>query len=279
MRGWVCSKSLMTAKEFAAIKSAGESKNTENPAYTPLYRDPIPGEKVYLAPQPTMFGMVRSLIRLAVADESAPAVFREWQGATEASRDTVLKKLEHTKAIFFTTVNTEAKVQKVFPEQMINGIYPVQVELASGQFKGKVGWVNVALASPVPGNHAKTAQAHSDSAKTEAQKTLEHRSQRRQQRSKFQSKVSAEMAAQAEQENAQLMRRQQVQGQLQLQMLQQQAAVAEARGADQRGAAYEQMSRTLRQHQLRDAYNNGGGVVMGPDGPMTMDEFLRSRNQ
>jgi hypothetical protein len=83
---------------------------------------------------------------LAAADnDSASAVFQEWQGATESSRDAVLARLEKKKAIFFTTVNTEVKVQKVFPETLINGIYPVQVELLNGPFKGKVGWVPVTV--------------------------------------------------------------------------------------------------------------------------------------
>ena len=38
------------------------------------------------------------------------------------------------------------------------------------------------------------------------------------------------------------------------------------------------MARTLRQRQLSDSYRNGGGVVFGPNGAMTMDEWLRSNN-
>jgi hypothetical protein len=150
LRGWVCSAALVTDKEFAAIGATSKRSKSEQPAYKPLYRDPIAGEKAYLSPQPTMFGMVRTLIRLAVADDSAWAVFQEWQGSTETSRDAVLKRLEMTKAIFFATVNTEVKVQKVFPDKLINGIYPVQVELQSGQFKGRVGWVPVTVVSPIP---------------------------------------------------------------------------------------------------------------------------------
>jgi len=87
------------------------------------------------------------------------------------------------------------------------------------------------------------------------------------------------MAAQAEKEREQQISRQQVQSQLQLQMLQQQAAIAEARAANSQANAYQQLSQTLRQQQLQDAARNGGGVVYGPDGAMTMDEYLRSRNQ
>jgi hypothetical protein len=39
------------------------------------------------------------------------------------------------------------------------------------------------------------------------------------------------------------------------------------------------MSQNLRQQQVRDAYNNGEGVVYSPNGAMTMDEYLRNRNQ
>ncbi len=276
LRGWVCSKALVSDEEFAAIR-AGEGKKAEEPAYQPLYRDPIPGEKAYLAPQPTMFGMVRSLIRVAVADDSAWAVFQEWQAASESSKDAVFKRLENKKAVFFTAVNTEAKVQKVFPEKMINGIYPVQVELQSGQLTGKIGWVSVAVVSPVPAKSVKPAQVHAASGRTEAQRTIERRNQKRQQRAKYQAQVTAEMAAQAEQEREQQIRQMQVQSQLQLQVLQQQAAIAEARAANSQATAYQQLSQTLRQQQLRDAYRNGGGVVYGPNGPMTMEEYLRSR--
>jgi len=81
LRGWVCSGAPISDKEFAALGAAGAVRKAEGSGYKPLYRDPIPGEKAYLAPQPTMFGMVRTLMRLAVADDSAWAVFQEWQGA------------------------------------------------------------------------------------------------------------------------------------------------------------------------------------------------------
>jgi len=270
LRGWVCAKSLLSDEQFAAIGAAGEGRKAEEPAYKPLYRDPIAGEKAYLAPQPTMFSMVRSLIRLAVADDSASAVFQEWQGAAESSRDAVLKLLEKKKAIFFTTVNTEVKVQKVFPEKMINGIYPVQVELVSGQFKGKVGWVPVTVVSPVPGKRAKPALDQADKGKQELQTTIERRNNRRQRTQ------SLENSLKAEQEGEQKRGQEQLQAQLKLQMLQQQAAVAESRLANQ-DQLNQQLTRSLRQQQLWDSYRNGGGVVYGPNGTMTMEEYLRSQ--
>jgi hypothetical protein len=277
-RGWVCAKALLTDREYAAIGAAGEGRKAEEPAYTPLYRDPIPGEKAYLAPQPTMFGMVRSLIRLAVADDSASAVFAEWQGANESSRDAVLKRLELKKAIFFAPVNTEVKVQKVFPELVINAIYPVQVEFQSGQLKGRVGWVPVTVVSPVPGKNVRPALSLAESGSTEAQRTLQLRRQKRQQRSQRQAQVTAETDANAAKESEQQTRNMQLRSQLQLQMLQQQGAIAEARAAEANAAANQQLARTLRQVQLQDAYRNGGGVVYGPDGAMTIDELLRSQN-
>ena len=278
LRGWVCWKALMSPDEFAAVKAGGKAHESEKSAITPLYRDPLPGEKAYLAPQPTMFGMAHSLIRLAVADDSAAAVFQEWQGASDSEQAAVLKRLERNKSVFFTTENTEVKVQKVFPEKMIHGIYPVQVELVSGQFKGKVGWAPVSVVSPVPETSHKTTQAEAEKGKTEIQRTIELSNQRRNKRANTQSKVRAEMIAEAEKERDQQRRDQQTQAQLQLQMLQQQGALAEARAADARANAYQQMSQALRQQQLRDAYRNGGGVAYGPNGPMTMDEFQRSQN-
>ncbi|MFI5457770.1 MAG: hypothetical protein ACHRXM_20195 [Isosphaerales bacterium] len=271
LRGWVCSKSLVSDEEFAALGAAGEGKKAEQAEYRPLYRDPIPGEKAYLAPQPTMFGVVRSLIRLVVADDSAPAVFQEWQGAPESSRDAVVKRLEAKKAIFFTTLNTEVKVQKVFPEQLINRIYPVQVELLSGQFKGKVGWVSVTRVSPVPGKATKPAAVKADRGKEELQATIERRKNRRQRAQSVENSLKAE---------EQQRRQEQLHAQVQLQTLQREAAVGEAQIANQQAQtqAYQQMARALRQQQLQESYRNGGGVVYGPNGAMTMDEFLRSRN-
>ena len=231
LRGWVCSKSLVTELEFAAFGASGDAKKVDKSAYQPLFRDPVAGEKAYLAPQPTMFGMVRTLIRAAVADDSAWAVFQEWQGASESARDAVIKRLETKKAIFFTTVNTEVKVQKVFPDKVVNGIYPVQVEFLSGQFKGSVGWVPVTVVSPVPGKTAKPAAGHADQDKAEDQKTIARRNQRRQQRSKLAAKVEAELEAKVQKEREFQLRNQQAQGHLQLQVLQQQAAIAEAQGA------------------------------------------------
>jgi hypothetical protein len=276
LRGWVCSKALLSDAEFAAIGAPGEDRKADEPAYKPLYRDPIPGEKAYLAPQPTMFGMVSSLIRLGVADDSAWAVFQEWQGAAESSRDAVIKALERKKAIFYTTVNTEAKVQKVFPEKLVNGIYPVQVELLSGQFKGRVGWVTVAVVSPVPGARAKPAPGQADRGKAELQTTIERRKNRRQ-RAQSLNDFPSEPTAKAEKEGDQPARQEQMRAQLQLQMLQQQAALAEAQFANQ-AQLNQQLARTLRQRQLAESYRNGGGVVYGPNGAMTMDEFLRSQN-
>jgi len=245
LRGWVCSRALVSDEEFAKIGAAGAGTKAEESVCKPLYRDPIPGDKAYLAPQPTMFGTARSLIRLAVADDSAGAVFQEWQGATETSRDAILQRLEMKKSLFVTTYNTEVKVQKVFPDKMINGIYPVQVQLQSGQFKGKVGWAPVTVVSPVPGTSGNPAPVQADSRKAELQKTIDLRKQAHQQRSKYQSKVTAEMTAEAERAREQQIRQQQVQGQLQLQMLQQQAAVAEARAVNERTNLYQQMSRAF----------------------------------
>jgi len=272
LRGWVCAKTLVSDEEFAALGAAGAGKKAEESEYRPLYRDPIPGEKAYLAPQPTMFGVARSLIRLVVADDSASAVFQEWQGAPDSSRDAVLKRLENKKAIFFATLNTELNVQKVFPEKEINGIYPVQVELLSGQFKGKVGCVCVTFVSPVPGNRAKAEPGQADSGKNDLQTTIERRKNRRQRA------LAQEKSLKAEEQQT---RREEMQAQVQLQKLQREAAVSEAQLANQQAQtqAYQQMARALRQQQLRDSYRNGGGVVYGSNGAMTMDEFLRSRDQ
>jgi hypothetical protein len=189
----------------------------------------------------------------------------------------VIKTLESKKAIFFATVNTEVKVQKVFPEKMIHGIYPVQVELQSGPFKGRVGWAPVSVVSPVPGASHKTAQAQNEKGKTEIQRTIELRNQRRNKRANTQAHQKEDMAA-AEKEREQQKHDEQIQGQLRLQMLHQQGAIAEARAADARANAYQQMSQAIREQRLREAYRNGEGVAYGPNGPMTMDEFLRSQN-
>ena len=275
LRGWVCSGAMVTDTEYAAIRASGGRNKSEQPAYKPLYRDPIAGEKAYLTPQPTMFGMVRTLIRLAVADDSAWAVFQEWQGSTETSRDAILKRLEMTRAIFFATVNTEVKVQKVFQDKVINGIYPVQVELLSGQFKGKVGWVPVTVVSPIPGTSSKTVHVAADMGKGEIQKTIEKRNQRRQQRAKQQAKVRQEISVEVDKEREQQRRDAVVQSQLQLQMIQQQGAIAEAQAANSRAAAYQQLSEALRWQQMMDAYRNGSGVVYGPNGAILMREPLR----
>jgi hypothetical protein len=277
VRGWVCSASLMTDQEFAALDTSDGRTKLQQSAYKPLYRDPAAGENAFLAPQPTMFGMVRTLIRLAVADEKAWDVFQEWQGAGESTRDAVIKRLEHKKSIFFTTVNTEVKVQKVFPEKLVNGIYPVQVELLSGQFKGQVGWAPVTVVSPVPGTSVKTAHAQAEKGKAEIQKTIELRKQRRQQRSKSQAQQESEIAAVIAREREQVRRDAQVQGQLRLQMLHQQGALAEAQAANMHANAYLQFSQALRQQQLQDSYRNGVGVAYGPNGPVPGDEYLRSQ--
>jgi len=270
VRGWVCDDALMTEKQFADFKKAGAG-NAEHTGFKPLYRDPAAGEKAYLAPQSTMFGMVRSLIRLAAVNDSSWDVFQQWQGATESTRDAVLKRLEGKKAIFFTGVNTEVNVQKVFPEKMVNGIYPVQVEITSGQFRGRVGWAPVTVVSPVPGKRAKPASDQTDKSKAELQATIEHRKKRRQSAQARNDAQTAQLAAEQKEGKTQL------QTQMQLQMLQQQAALAESRLAGQ-AALNDQLARTLRQRQLSDSYKNGGGVVYGPNGAMTMDEFLRSQN-
>jgi hypothetical protein len=278
LRGWVSWKTLMSEEEFAAVKAGGKAHESERSEYTPLYRDPLPGETAYLAHQPTMFGMPHSLIRLAVADDRAAAVFQEWQGAPDSSSNTVLKMLENKKLVFFTAFNTEVKVQKVFPAQLVHGIYPVQVELLSGQFKGKVGWAPVTVVSPVPDTDHKTAQTAAEKGKTEIERTIEKRNQRRNQMLKTQAKQNADIAANVAKEREQQARDQQIQAQLRLQMLQQQGALAEARAADARADAYQQLSQTLRQQQLREAYRSGGGVAYTPNGPVPMDEFLRNQS-
>ena len=176
----VCSNALISGKVFAALKTEGEGKKYEDSGCKPRYRDPIAGEKANLAPQPTMFGMVRSLMRLAVADASVAAVFQEWQGAADSSKDVILKRLEGKRSILFSTFNTEVKVQKVFPEKLINGMYPVPVELLSGPFKGTVGWVPVTVVSPVLGKPAKVAAGEAERRKAENQKTIDRRKKRSQ---------------------------------------------------------------------------------------------------
>jgi hypothetical protein len=265
----------VTDAQYAKIAAAGEGKKAEETTFKPLFRDPIPGEKAYLAPQPTMFDPASSLMRLAVADASAPAVFQEWQGATETSRNAVLRVLESKKAIFVSPLNTEVKVQKVFPEKLINGIYPVQVELASGVFKGKVGWVPVTVVSPVPGLSGKPAEVEAEEHRAERQKTIDRRNQKHQQRLNYQATVSAELAAKAQKEREQQRLDFQVQSQLQLQMLHQQAAVSEARAANARANAYQQMAQSIRQHQIQDAWTNGSGVMFGPGGAMGTVESFR----
>src|SRR5262249_44796296 len=93
LRGWVCTKSLVSDEEFARIRRRGKEKKARQRAFHPLFRDPLGGEKVSLARQPTMFGIVRSLTRLYAVNDSAPAVFKEWHEATEATRDSVLRRL------------------------------------------------------------------------------------------------------------------------------------------------------------------------------------------
>jgi hypothetical protein len=279
LRGWVCNDALVTEAQFATFQAAKDGKKAEEPAIKPLFRDPISGEKAYLAPQPTMFDMVPSLIRLAVADDSAPEVFREWQGATGGSRDSVMRALERKKAIFVTPVNTQVKVQRVFSDRPINGIYPVQVELESGFFKGRVGWVPVTVVSPVPGASVKASATQEDQRRAALQKTIDLRHQKKQQRSNYQASVAAEQATKTAKDNEQERRDTQVRSQLQLQMLQQQAAVAEARAANAQAGAFQQMTQTMRQQQLLNAQLNGTGVYYGPNGPMTMDEVFRNRNQ
>ncbi len=72
LRGWAVSKSLVTDQEYAAIGTASKAPKAAEQAYQPLYRDPAPGEKAYLAPQPTMFGM---------ACQSHPSLSRRRFGA------------------------------------------------------------------------------------------------------------------------------------------------------------------------------------------------------
>ena len=170
----------MSDDEHAAIGASEKGGKAEQQKYQPLYRDPMPGEKVYMAPQRTMFGMASSLTRVYAADDSASAVFREWHEATGPTRDSVLKRLERKKAIFYTLFNTEARVQKVFPDQMVGGIYPVQVELLTGPLKGTVAWANVANVSPVPGIRPKEDPVEAEKHKAELQATIDRRKNRRQ---------------------------------------------------------------------------------------------------
>ena len=159
---------------------------------------------------------------------------------------------------------------------MINGIYPVQVELLSGQFKGRVGWAPVTVVSPVPGKRAKPTPGRADKGNEEIQKTIARR-KKRSQLAQARNNAQAALDAGPEQARDPEARRDQLQAQLQLQMLQQQAAIAESQLASQ-AQLNQQLARTLRQRQLSDSYRNGGGVVFGQTGAMTMDEYLRSLN-
>lgn len=270
MQGWVTSESLMTGQEFQARKSAKADAEAPAAKYKPLYRDPALGEKAYLAPQPTMLGMIRHLIRVARADDSAESVFKEWQGATEATRDAILKTLESKKAIFFTTVNTEVKVQKVFPEQMINDIYPVQVEILTGPLKGRIGWVPVTVVSPIPGRAGKPPGGESKRT-ADLQKTIDRRKQKAQARAKAKAAENAKTVVidAAEQQNQAAN-----QAEVQMQILRQQAAIAEAQAATRLD---QELTKAIRERRLRDAQLNGNGVYYTPNGPMTVDEYLRSR--
>jgi hypothetical protein len=270
LKGWVCAKSLLSDAEFPAIGATGkEPKGGEQP-YQPLYRDPLPGDKVYLPPQPTMLGVARSLTRLYAVNDSAAAVFQEWHEATDATRDAVLRALEKKQAIFYTPFNTEAKVQKTFPDKLTKGIYPVQVELLSGPLKGTVAWVNVANVSPVPGTRPKVDPALAEKRKAELQTTVDRRKNRRLKAAAQANSTIPVAKAASERPNQEELRTQ-----MQLQMLQQQAALAEARLANQ-SVLSQQLARSLRQQQLSESYRNGGGVVYGPNGAMTMDEYLRN---
>lgn len=274
LQGWVTSDSLMTGQEYQARKSAKQQAEAPAAKYKPLYRDPIAGEKAYLAPQPTMLGMIRHLIRVARADDSAESVFKEWQGATEATRDAILKTLESKKAIFFTTVNTEVKVQKVFPEQMINDIYPVQVEILTGPLKGRIGWVPVTVVSPVPGRAGKPPGGESTRT-AEIQKTIDRRKQKAQARAKSKAAEDARAASAAAAAAAAAQQNPATnQAEVQLQILRQQAAIAEAQAATRLD---NELTKAIRERRLRDAQLNGNGVYYTPNGAMTVDEFLRSR--
>ena len=57
-----------------SLVTKGARPKAEGSGFKTLYRNPIPGDRIYFAPEPTMFGMVRSLIRLGVGDDSASAV-------------------------------------------------------------------------------------------------------------------------------------------------------------------------------------------------------------
>lgn len=279
LKGWVTSETLMTGAESAERKRAKEGGETGASKYKPLYRDPAAGEKAFLAPQPTMLGMVRHLIRVANVDESVAAVFKEWQGAPESARDAILKSLESKKAIFFTTVNTEVQVQKVFPDQRINDIYPVQVEIRTGPFKGRIGWVPVTVVSPIPGKAGKVGQAQASTRSEEIQKTLERRGAIKKKQALNRAQTREEQRAKAASDLAEQQRGQALsQSELQLQLIRQQAAIAEAQAASQT-VLNQELIRAIRERRLRDAQLNGNGVYYGPNGPMTLDEFLRSRQR
>ena len=195
LRGWVCWKALMSRRRIRSGQGRGRGDESEKSEYTPLYRDPLPGETAYLA---AATDDVRHA-RTASSAWRSPTIrlrpFSRNGREPDSSRDAVIKMLEHKKSIFFTTVNTEVKVQKVFPAQMIHGIYPVQVELLSGQFKGKVGWAPVTVVSPVPGTSHKTAQTGAEKGKTEIERTIELRNQRKKQSAKLRAQHNAEIAA------------------------------------------------------------------------------------
>ena len=196
-----------------------------------------------------MLGMVRHLIRVANFDGSVASVFKEWQGASESTRDAILKAFENKKAIFFTTVNTEVKVQKVFPEQMINDVYPVQIEILTGPFKGRVGWVPVTVVSPIPGRAGKPAGEQGGARSAEIQKTIDRREALRKQRA--QSRTKAKIAQDAKDEKDAADQRNQAlsQAEVQLQILRQQAAIAESQAAAERS----QLNRELTQGDPRTA--------------------------
>jgi hypothetical protein len=222
--------------------------------------------------------MVRHLIRVATADNSVASVFKEWQGAPESKRDAILRILESKKAIFFTTVNTEVKVQKVFPEQMINEIYPVQVELLTGPLKGRVGWVPVTVVSPIPGRAGKPPGTAESTRTAEIQKTIERRDAVRKQKAQARAKSHAAENAKAAENaraagNAGAQPNQGLsQAEMQLQILRQQAAIAEAQAATVRD---QELAKAIRERRLRDAQLNGNGVFYTPNGPMTLDEYLQ----
>lgn len=266
LRGWVCGGALTTSEEYRARCAAGDRPG-EGGKYAPLYSDPVPGDRAYLAPQPTMIGMVRHFIRFAADGPNVAAVFQEWQESKDETREAVLKRLEGKKAVLLTALNTEVKVRKVFPDRLVEGIYPVEVEILGGQHRGKVGWVPVSVVSAAPGKaepgkaeksaEERRAEAEQKSAERKAKQSAKQAAN--QARAQAEAKAMAQAEAKAERDRAAYLAEEQVRSQIQLQMLRGQAAIAEAQAATEQARAYQMMAQSYRDRIYRDALINGSG--------------------